>query len=65
MEPILTFFLVAAMVATLAVLVVGIVSFGFNSRASARYGTRLMAARVGLQGLALLLFVLVMLSTAP
>ena len=44
------------MLATLAVLFVGIISFAFGKKASAKNATRLMAARVALQGVAVALF---------
>jgi hypothetical protein len=43
---------VAMMVGTLAVLVVGVVTFALGPGFNARYGTRLMAMRVVLQGAA-------------
>lgn len=49
---------VLLMLATLAVLVGGIVLMGAGGKLNARYGNRLMVARVTLQGLALLLLAL-------
>jgi len=47
--------IVALMLATLGVLMAGIVLMGLGGSANARYGNRLMVARVSLQGLVLLL----------
>jgi hypothetical protein len=58
---ILPLLLVVAMLATLAVLFVGIISFAFGKKASAKNATRLMAARVALQGVAVALFGLMVL----
>lgn len=62
MTSILPFLLGAAMLATVLVLFAGIISFAFNTKANAKYGTRLMAARVILQGVAVALFALIVLS---
>jgi len=59
---ILPFLLGGVMLATVLVLFAGIISFGFNTKADAKYSTRLMAARVILQGVAVALFGLMMLS---
>jgi threonine/homoserine/homoserine lactone efflux protein len=44
------------MVATLAILLVGVVTFAFSPALNAKYGNKLMRWRVILQGVALLLF---------
>lgn len=44
----------ALVLATLGVLVAGIALMGAGGKANARYGNKLMVARVSLQGLALL-----------
>jgi hypothetical protein len=44
------------MLATVGVLFVGIISFAFSKNGNAKYATRLMTARVVLQGVALALF---------
>lgn len=62
MTDILPFLVGAAMLATVVVLFAGIISFGFNTKTNAKYGTRLMAARVILQGVAVALFGLMVLS---
>lgn len=53
----------AAMFATLAVLFAGVISFAINGEASRKYATKLMAARVILQGVAIALFALTVLLT--
>lgn len=58
MESILPILLIVAMVATIVVLFAGIIGFGFNTRASAKYSTHLMTARVVLQGVAIAVFAL-------
>ncbi|MCK6418196.1 MAG: twin transmembrane helix small protein [Alphaproteobacteria bacterium] len=52
-----------AMLAVLGVLVLGLLSMAKGGELSRRYGNRLMQARVMLQGLALLLFVLAYLTS--
>lgn len=49
-----------AMMATLAVLLVGVVAFAFSPGLNAKYGNKLMRWRVLLQGLALALFALML-----
>lgn len=49
METVLPFLLMIAMVATVAVLAVGIVAFAFSPKLNARYAGKLMTARVVLQ----------------
>ncbi|MGF1639470.1 MAG: HIG1 domain-containing protein [Rhodospirillales bacterium] len=53
---ILPYLLGLTMLATVGVLFAGIVSFAFGRKGNARNATRLMAARVALQGLAVALF---------
>ncbi|TVR97475.1 MAG: twin transmembrane helix small protein [Rhodospirillales bacterium] len=55
MQTILPFILVAVMLATVGALFAGIVSFAFNIGGN-KQSTRLMSARVLLQGLALAVF---------
>ncbi len=50
------------MLATVVVLFAGIISFGFNTKTNTKYATHLMAARVILQGVAVALFGLMVLS---
>ena len=57
---ILTILLFVAMMATLAVLVVGLVGFFQGGEFNAKHGNRLMRARVALQAVALVLLALVM-----
>ncbi len=61
MSAILPFLLVFAMLATLAVLFAGIISFAFSKKGSGKNATRLMTARVALQGVAVALFGLMVL----
>lgn len=49
---------IALMLATFGVLMAGIVLMGVGGSANARYGNRLMVARVSLQGLVLLMLAL-------
>jgi hypothetical protein len=49
METVLPLLLIIAMVATAAVLAVGIVTFAFSAKLNARYAGKLMTARVVLQ----------------
>ena len=51
-----------AMLAVLASLVLGLISMARGGESGRRQGNRLMQARVALQGLALLLFALAMLT---
>ena len=62
MSTVLPVFLVIAMAATVIVLFAGILSFAFNSKLNAKYSTRLMTARVLLQGLALAVFAVIVLT---
>lgn len=54
--------LMITMAAVLGVLITGIVIMGKGGELNAKYGNKLMQARVMLQGLALLLFVLCIIS---
>ena len=56
MESVLPFLVAGAMALTVIALFAGIVSFGVASRVDAKHSTRLMAARVAFQGLAVALF---------
>ena len=50
-----------AVVATVLVLFAGVISFAFGNRTDRKLATRLMTARVVLQGLALAIFALIVL----
>ncbi|QLH37928.1 MAG: HIG1 domain-containing protein [Defluviicoccus sp.] len=50
MDTILPVMLVVAMIATAAVLFVGVISFAVGGKATQKYATKLMAARVICQG---------------
>lgn len=66
MGTLLSFLLGFAMLATLSVLVVGIISFAVHGRFYVRNSNKLMRARVILQGIALLIFAVIMwLATTP
>ncbi len=56
MDTILPVMLVVAMIATAAVLFVGVISFAVGGKATQKYATKLMAARVICQGVAIALF---------
>jgi hypothetical protein len=58
----LTILLLIAMCATLAVLVVGLVGFFLGGEFNAKYGNKLMRARVALQAVAVLLLLVVLVS---
>ena len=60
MDTLLSFSLGAAMLATLAVLVVGVVSFAVHGQFYVKNANKLMRARVVLQGVALLVFAVIM-----
>ncbi len=60
MHDILPILLGIAMFATLAVLLAGVLVFAFNEGLNAKYGNKLMRWRVILQGVALLIFALMM-----
>lgn len=62
MTDVLPFLIGAAMLATVLVLFAGIISFAFSTKIDAKYATRLMAARVILQAVAVALFGLMVLS---
>jgi hypothetical protein len=55
--------LLVAMLAVLGVLVAGLFAMARGGEFNARYGQKLMRARVILQGVALVLFVLVLLTS--
>ncbi len=60
----LPYMLGAVMLATLGVLFAGVISFAMNGKADNKYATKLMAARVILQGIAIALFALTVLFAA-
>jgi hypothetical protein len=61
---ILTVLLLLAMCATLAVLIVGLVGFLLGGEFNAKYGNKLMRARVALQAVAVLLLLVVLVSAS-
>lgn len=63
MNGFLIFLMVLAMIATLAVLVIGLFAMARGGDFNAKYGNRLMWWRVRLQVLALILFALVFLAS--
>lgn len=66
MDTFLSFSLGAAMLATLAVLVIGVVSFAVHGQFYVKNANKLMRTRVVLQGIALLVFALITwLAVAP
>jgi hypothetical protein len=60
---VLTSLLLVAMIATLGVLIVGLVGFFLGGEFNAKYGNRLMRARVALQAVAVLLLLVVLVSS--
>ena len=60
MDPFLTFLLGAAMLGTLLVLVIGVVSFAVHGEFYKKNSNKLMRLRVLLQGLALLFFAILL-----
>lgn len=62
MESLFPVVIVAAMVAALGALLIGVVSMAKGGEFNRKYGNRLMRARVALQGLAILLFIVFMLA---
>ena len=60
MQSIMPVLLALAMLATLAVLAFGVISFAFDTKAN-QHATKWMTARVILQGLALAIFALMVL----
>ena len=60
MDPFLVFLLGAAMLGTLLVLVIGVVSFAVNGQFYKKNSNKLMRLRVLLQGLALLFFAILL-----
>jgi hypothetical protein len=66
MDTLLNFLLNLAMVATLTVLVVGIISFAVHGEFYLKNANKLMRARVVLQGIALVIFaVITWMATMP
>jgi hypothetical protein len=61
---ILTTLLLLAMLATLSVLIVGLVGFFLGGEFNAKYGNKLMRARVALQAVAVLLLLIVLVSSS-
>ncbi len=55
--------MIVAMLLTVAVLVTGIVSMGRGGEFNAKYGNKLMQARVWMQGLALAFFALAIMTS--
>ena len=60
MDPFLAFLLGAALLGTLLVLVIGVVSFAVNGEFYKKNSNKLMRLRVLLQGLALLFFAILL-----
>lgn len=60
----LTTLLLVAMLATLAVLVVGLIGFFHGSEFNRKYGNKLMRARVALQAVAVALLLLVLMTSS-
>ena len=56
MDAIFPILLGAAMLATLGVLCVGVISFAFNTKTNAKYSNKLMTARVICQAVAVAIF---------
>ncbi len=52
------FIIIALLLATVSVLVAGVVMMGMGGNANQRYGNKLMVARVSLQGLVLVMLVM-------
>lgn len=63
MTAILPYLVGAALAATLAALFAGIVVMARGGELNRKYGNRLMRARIALQGLAVVLFILLMLTS--
>ncbi len=62
MESLFPVVIAAAMVAALGALLIGVVSMAKGGEFNRKYGNKLMRARVALQGLAILLFIVFMLA---
>jgi xanthine/uracil permease len=62
MEHLFPIVIVGFMVAALGALLLGVVSMAKGGEFNRKYGNKLMRARVALQGLAILLFILFMLA---
>jgi len=63
MTGIVSFLLAGALIATLGVLFIGIISFAVGGQFSARHTTKLMAARVALQAIAVALFAILVVAS--
>jgi hypothetical protein len=61
---VLTVLLMIAMFATLGVLMVGLAGFFHGGEFNRKYGNKLMQARVGLQAIAVLLLLIVLMSAS-
>ena len=62
MENLLPIVLIVAMAAVLLVLLMGVIGMAIGGDFNRRYGNRLMRARIGLQLLAVVIFVLLLLT---
>jgi hypothetical protein len=62
MESWLPVLIVSAMIAALGALLLGVVSMAKGGEFNRKYGNKLMRTRVALQGLAILLFIVFMLT---
>jgi hypothetical protein len=62
MESFFPIAIVGALIAAVGALLLGIVSMAKGGEFNRKYGNKLMRARVGLQGLAILLFIIFMLT---
>jgi hypothetical protein len=62
MSSFLPLLVIGAMAATAAVLLIGVVGFAFSTRFNKAYANKIMAARVMLQGVAIALFALLILT---
>jgi hypothetical protein len=61
---VLTTLLIVAMAATLGVLVVGLVGFFQGGEFNRKYGNKLMQARVALQAVAVVLLLIILISSS-
>lgn len=61
MQALLPYLLITAMAATALVLMAGVIGFAFSTKINEKYSTKLMSARVMLQGVAVLIFALMVL----
>lgn len=62
MQTIVFALLVVAMFATLAILIVGVWGFRYGGEFNKRYGNKLMRARVAMQAVCILLFLVLVIS---